>query len=296
MAENGTIGLVAFDLDGTILDPAGRPEANALAALDALAARGIPAAAVSGRSIRRSLQPLAGYDPLARRLHICGYNGAAGVGPVAGGRRPLLYTRRLPGEVFLELTEYACQQGLNLVYCRCEEGDEGLIEEYRFLRRIGDSESAIDWRGAGYVWDPRLVERIRRGELGPPPKIMLFAEKGRQDRTLAGLQERFGGRVYVAWAVKELLEIMHPEVHKGVALQALSRATGVPMARIMAIGDGNNDLPMLRQAGLGVLMGNAEPEVRRAVEGSPVRLAPPFAAGGFARAIQRYVLDQGLRA
>ncbi|MFH1574192.1 MAG: HAD family hydrolase [Acidobacteriota bacterium] len=284
------IDLVAFDLDGTILDHSGRPAPSALTAIRALVERNIPIASVSGRSIRRSLQPLSAHQDFTPRMHVCGYNGAAGVGPLANGHRPLLYARRLPADVLGELVDYTCEQGLNLVYCRCDEESDGLVEEYHFLRDIAGKQTAIDWAGSGYVHDPRLIERIRSNELGPPPKIMLFAEPDRQEQTLAELHERFDGRVYVAWAIRELLEIMPPGVDKGVALQALSQATGVPLERIMAIGDGNNDLPMLQQAGLGLLMGSADPEVRQAIAGTAVRLAHPFAEDGFARAVQEYVL------
>ena len=284
------IDLVVFDLDGTVLDHSGHPALSALTAIRALVDRGIPIASISGRSIRRSLQPLSAHQDFTPLMHVCGYNGAAGVGPLANGHRPLLYARRLPADLLKELVDYACERGLNLVYCRCDEKPDELMEEYRFLRDTAGEQTAIDWTGSGYVHDPRLLERIRGDELGPPPKIMLFAESDRQEQTIAELNERFGGRIYIAWAVRELLEIMPPKADKGVALQALSQATGVPLERIMAIGDGNNDLPMLRKAGLGLLMGSADPEVRQAVAGTSIRLAHPFAEDGFARAVRDYVL------
>ena len=39
----------------------------------------------------------------------------------------------------------------------------------------------------------------------------------------------------------------------------------IPAERVMAVGDSRNDLPMLRWAGVGVVMGNAAPEVRESV-------------------------------
>ena len=284
------ISLVAFDLDGTVLDHSGRPAPSALIAIRALVDRGIPIASISGRSIRRSLQPLSAHQDFTPLMHVCGYNGAVGVGPLANGHRPLLYTRRLPADILGELVDYACERDLNLVYCRCDEKPDGLVEEYRFLHDAAGEQTAIDWTGSGYVHDPQLIDRIRNSELTPPPKIMLFAEPDRQEQTLAELDERFGERIYIAWAVRELLEIMPAKVDKGVALQALSQATGVPLEQIMAIGDGNNDLPMLQKAGLGLLMGSADPEVRKAIAGTAIRLTHPFAEDGFARAVQEHVL------
>lgn len=284
------IRLVAFDLDGTVLDPVGQPAASALKALRRVVARGIQIAAISGRSIRRSLHPLADHPDLMDAAQVCGYNGAAAAGPVTDGRRHLLFARRLDGPVFHDLVEHATSRGLHLIYCRCEETPTGLAEEYRFEEAPVDPTAVVAWSSVGYVQDRQLLARIHSGELGAPPKVMLYAGTSGQDEVIAELRQRFDGRIYVAWAAKELLEIMHPEVSKGTALRWLAAAAGVPLAQVLAIGDGNNDLPMLKAAGTGVLMGNAHEEVRQALVGTGVRLAPPFAEDGFAAAIEEYVL------
>ena len=54
----------------------------------------------------------------------------------------------------------------------------------------------------------------------------------------------------------------------------------------MAIGDSDNDLPMLQAAGHSVAMGNALPEVKAVCEFS----VGTCEEGGFAEAIERYVL------
>ena len=59
----------------------------------------------------------------------------------------------------------------------------------------------------------------------------------------------------------------------------------------IAIGDGDNDLPMLRAAGIGVLMGNAKPEVRRLAEGAHIEVGPSLEEEGFSATISRYVED-----
>ena len=56
----------------------------------------------------------------------------------------------------------------------------------------------------------------------------------------------------------------------------MPRAHGVPLARVVAVGDQENDLEMLRAAGLGVAMPHAPEPVRRAAD----RVAPDAAEGG----------------
>lgn len=53
------------------------------------------------------------------------------------------------------------------------------------------------------------------------------------------------------------IEINARGVNKGSGLQMLADSLGIPMAQVMAIGDNDNDLSMLRAAGIGVAMGNA---------------------------------------
>ena len=60
----------------------------------------------------------------------------------------------------------------------------------------------------------------------------------------------------------------------------------VPLANTMAIGDQENDLPMLRIAGLGVAMGNATREVKSSAH----LITESNTQDGVARAIERYAL------
>ena len=54
--------------------------------------------------------------------------------------------------------------------------------------------------------------------------------------------------------------------NKGEALKQLTDYLGLSMEQVMAVGDGMNDLTMLRMAGVGVAMGNACPEAMAAAD------------------------------
>lgn len=62
------------------------------------------------------------------------------------------------------------------------------------------------------------------------------------------------------------LEVILAHVNKWTALQRFAAGIGVPESAICAVGDALNDLPMLRGAGLGVAMGNAEAKVQAAAD------------------------------
>jgi Cof subfamily protein (haloacid dehalogenase superfamily) len=58
------------------------------------------------------------------------------------------------------------------------------------------------------------------------------------------------------------LEITHQGVDKASALLALGQQLGIAPTEMVAIGDAENDMTMLRLVGLGIAMGNASPEVQ----------------------------------
>lgn len=61
-------------------------------------------------------------------------------------------------------------------------------------------------------------------------------------------------------------EISPQGVNKGVGLEQLCAVTGIPISQAIAVGDEENDLAMIRAAGLGVAMGNASDAVVEAAD------------------------------
>lgn len=76
----------------------------------------------------------------------------------------------------------------------------------------------------------------------------------------------FAGKLYVTQSSFDLLEFLHPDVSKGNALSVIAADLGIRPAEVVAVGDNHNDLGMLRFAGLGVAMSNAQQEVKAAAD------------------------------
>jgi hypothetical protein len=74
---------------------------------------------------------------------------------------------------------------------------------------------------------------------------------------------------------------------KGGALIHLAEHFGIALGETLAIGDGLNDVSMLRAAGLGVAMGQAPRRVRAVANAATASNAED----GFALALDRYVLS-----
>jgi hydroxymethylpyrimidine pyrophosphatase-like HAD family hydrolase len=103
---------------------------------------------------------------------------------------------------------------------------------------------------------------VRLGIVAPPDEAKSVHEE---------LERRFGERIFclrifVPQAGVEVLEVFDPAVNKWEGILHVARLHGVQSEQIIAIGDDVNDLPMLKQAGLGVAMGNAREEVKAAAK------------------------------
>lgn len=84
----------------------------------------------------------------------------------------------------------------------------------------------------------------------------------------------------------DLLQYMRADVDKGTGLRRVCDLTGVSLQTAMAIGDNENDIAMLRAAGVGVAMGHARDDVKRAA----THVVGTNEADGVAEAIERFAL------
>ena len=124
-----------------------------------------------------------------------------------------------------------------------------------------------------------LSEWISSGQL----KLLGIA--GREE--IPGLLERFRTAFpedvdfYMSKPI--YIEMVSRRASKGNALRALGEALGVPRERILAFGDGQNDISMLEYAGCGCAMANASAEVQARAD----RVIASNAEDGVAREIER---------
>ena len=59
------------------------------------------------------------------------------------------------------------------------------------------------------------------------------------------------------------IEINNINAQKGIAVERYANMLNTPMSNVMAIGDNNNDVSMLKLAGTSYAMGNASTEVKQ---------------------------------
>lgn len=87
-------------------------------------------------------------------------------------------------------------------------------------------------------------------------------------------------------AVAEMLEVLPKGTSKGGGLRMLLKDMGIPPSKVLAVGDGENDIEMLQYAGIGVAVANADEFVRKAAN----HVTTASYGDGLAEAIERFAL------
>lgn len=143
---------------------------------------------------------------------------------------------------------------------------------------------------ANYIASTRVAVddvRVKFEEEGRPvDKIQaLFTSVEDRDAARAEIQDIPG--IEITGALPMNLEINAEGVNKGKAMIELGKVLGIPKEEIMAFGDGDNDLKMLKEVGVGVAMENAIEPVKEAAD----YITLTNDEEGVARFIEKYVLD-----
>lgn len=247
------IRLIALDLDGTLLDSSKRLSERNRAALASAAARGIEIVPTTGRFF-------GGMPQAVRDLPFVRYAVTINGAQVYDRVKDVAIARvEIPLETALGVM--GILDGFDCIY-DCYQDNWGWMTE------------AMRNRAAEYAADPHYVEMIRTLRRPVPElkahlaakgtdvqKIMLFA----RDRDIIpsirdAISDRFPDLVLTR-STPDNLEINHARAHKGEALRLLAAHLGFGIGDVMSFGDGLNDLTMVRDAGIGVAMANAAPEV-----------------------------------
>ncbi|MSS72233.1 MAG: HAD-IIB family hydrolase [Candidatus Latescibacteria bacterium] len=285
------IKLVAFDLDGTVLNGLGVASAESLRVIREMQSAGISLSTMSGRNVTKSLAPFSGEPGLTDAMHCGAYNGALVVGPIEEGCRRILFEQRVPEETLSDLLTHIRERGYNFIYYACDPHPAlGVEERYISDRSSASTDSIVRQVGVEFAFDPGLLDRLRRGDLCPPPKVMILPGENRRDDVFREISDLFKGRLYAARTDMDRVELMHPHVNKRAALEHVASAHGIDIAETLAIGDGDNDLPMILGAGIGLIMQNAPDHVRACANDKRIHLVPAFEEEGFAKAMREYVL------
>jgi Cof subfamily protein (haloacid dehalogenase superfamily) len=95
-----------------------------------------------------------------------------------------------------------------------------------------------------------------------PSKILLITAENESSQALHVIADSVQSFSNATFSKPNYLEIVPIGVNKAEALKQLAAILGLDLSQFAAIGDGLNDIEMLREAGLGIAMGNASDAVK----------------------------------
>jgi Cof subfamily protein (haloacid dehalogenase superfamily) len=253
----GKIRLVAFDLDGTVLNSKKEISPRTKEAMRRAAAQGIRLVPATGRMLNEI--PKTVYPGIPYASYAITANGTR---IYRLPEKELVFFREFPAWVTRKIIEE----------CR----------RYRAILFVGHgADGILDDRGAAWE-DPQVKEILMRIERDcsfgfadtyeefalwqyPPCKFtLIFADPDERERAAQSFSRQLECNVTSSDPLN--LELMPKGASKGSALAFLMDREGIKAHQVMAVGDSDNDHEMLLTAGFSVAMGNAAPALKKAVD------------------------------
>lgn len=243
------IKLITIDIDDTLVNTAKEITPRVKAALNEATNQGVKVVLATGR-------PLPGVQAYLDELglnnqtdqYVVTYNGGVvqtTAGQPLGGQELSLADYADLRHVADELGAYMQVETLNTVYTT-----------NRTINTYASGENAL-------IRMPLQVTDL--ADMDPNEHYVKFMFIGEEDEVNAwrdALPQRIKDAYYIVKSTPNFLEFMHKDATKGNGLLALAKALDIDPSETMALGDQQNDVTMIKAAGLGVAMGNAVAEVR----------------------------------
>lgn len=267
--------LIALDLDGTLLDKDRKVSVANRSALDRAAAAGIRIMINSGRILPEAEACVAGVGSVSL---VSGCNGAIIRDAFSG---ELIFMNPIGREACARaILDLSAERLLFCVY-----GEDTVYFPGGWVERLPAFPAFVKGRSCPFVVAEDLLGDLEARRL-QPYKIFAMSD---DTATIRRLRARLGERDGLALTSSSAdnIELTASGIDKGNALRVVGSLLGILPEEMVAIGDGENDLPMLAFAGLSVAMGNADSMLRRGA----TRVTESNAQDGVAAAIDRYVLD-----
>jgi hydroxymethylpyrimidine pyrophosphatase-like HAD family hydrolase len=278
---------IIVDLDGTILQADGSVRADDVAAVARARDAGIEVIIATGRTFTeaRSACAAVGHDGL-----VIGASGAL-VSDAATGHT--IERRTLSSRVVDVVVDHVIDAGHKVLLLKdrdvadCDYAAVGAAPLHPVAQWwFQDHGLAVDEHDE-HADDPHPDATLRCGAMGDAETMATLS--GQLRETLGASAHVLNWEAVTAVHDREpaphLLEVFGAGCNKWTAVQAICERRGIDPCRVAAIGDGANDVEMVRHAGLGVAMGNANAAVLAVAK----RVTSNLRDGGVAVAIEQIV-------
>lgn len=249
--------MIAIDLDGTLLSPGGHVTPRAKAAVHSALKAGLLVCFATGRNWTESRMVLEAVEHYATAVFV------GGAMVVDTHQRVTLHRTMMEPALAAEVCAFLESAG-HAVLALQDTGTAGV--DYLVSGDLPLNEPTALWMDLtkAVVHRVPLLGKYSHEHTVRVGIVAVWEQLGPlRERMMA----RFGDRIFsqnlsVPAAGVEVMEVFDPAVNKWEGVMHVARRHQIEPEQIIAIGDDINDVPMIRNAGLGVAMGNARPEVK----------------------------------
>lgn len=274
------IKLIALDIDGTLLTYRSELTPRNRAAIEAAQAQGVKVALVTGRRFGSAHQLI---QELGLDVMLISHNGALtkDVTTLATlGYHPLKV------DLAQQVVHAGRDFGADVICCDDPHGHGVMV-----LEGISASNRALQRYLEKYWHAVREVENLLDYLDHDPIQMMFSGACDPMDAFAEQLQTALGDQIQLFKTRYRsidltILDALSHTASKGDSLAEIASQHGIAREEVLAIGDNFNDLTMLRYAGTGIVMGNAEDELKA----MGFEVTDTNEADGVAKAIEKYVL------
>jgi len=244
--------VLALDLDGTLTDSKKRISERTKESIDKFIAAGGTVALASGR-------PTFGVMPVAKILeldkkggYILSYNGGCFLDCKNNKQ---LFMRELTHEYLPILEKQAKEFGINLMTYNGDKAYALDIDEQYYMKEININHFI---RVKADPLTPQITF--------PIIKCLMTADGDYLAKVEKEMKKYWEGKLNIVRSEPYFLEVTEVGIDKASTITNMVKKLGKSVDNLICCGDGFNDLSMIRAAGIGVAMANAQEKVRAAAD------------------------------
>ena len=272
------IKMIGLDLDGTLLTDKKEFTARTKAVISSALRRGIVVLVATGRPWMGIPEELRNFPGMRYALTS---NGAR---IIDAQEERVIEEHLLSPELALQALEI-CGKYDTLQEVYFDGQGYAPADKMAVVERYHRNPSMCEYMRKTRIPVDNIFKLVKEENRGLDKVQALFADM--EERTQAWRELREVSGLELVGSLRYNIEINTAGVNKGTGLVNLGKVLGIKREEIMAFGDGDNDIVMLKEAGIGVAMANAEDKVKETAD----YITLSNEEDGVAEAIEKLVLQ-----
>ncbi|MCP8968182.1 Cof-type HAD-IIB family hydrolase [Ectobacillus ponti] len=249
--------LLAINIDGSLLRPNGKLQKGTKEAIDFVREKGVYVTLYTSRNFQSA-------QKIAKVLKLDSYLVTHSGAYISDSLDAPLIQKRLSEEKTFNLVQVLEHFECNIRICheRFSLGNRRRLASNLIARTVLSNADPVFYP---IQFVESLGDTLRDQPVAAPKIDVFFADKKEKAKAMETIREAFED-VSIIECDGERIELVPPGVSKLRGLQQLGRHLGIELGEMVAIGDSIDDLEVIESVGLGVAMGNAPVQLKKAAD------------------------------